>query len=141
MVPQQISSLSPCLLNVLPENPGGAWGPPLLLRKYRGVGNDRTLAWGVLQRGESSRREAGLKGLHKNLSRRCREEHHEGCWAGTLSPAPGDAQPGLCFGLFSCFVSPAEITPHNDIWKCLEVAQELFGVLSLGLFQSTMRIW
>lgn len=33
-------------LNVLPEDPGVAWGPPLLLRKHRGVGNDRALAWG-----------------------------------------------------------------------------------------------
>lgn len=66
----------------------------------------------------------------KSLSKRCREEHHEGCQAGTPSPGPGDAQPGLCFGLY--FVSPAEVTPQTDIWKCLEIVQELFGALSLG---------
>lgn len=84
------------------------------------------------QRGESRMRREGLEGLHKSLSKSCREEHHEGCRAGTPSPGPGDAQPGLCFGLDSCFVSPAETTPHADIWKCLEIVQELFGVLPLG---------
>lgn len=109
-------------------------GTSISAEKIQGRGDDKALAWGVLL----ARREGAGGGkqedekLHKRLSKRCREEHHEGCGAGTPSAGPGDAQPGLCFGLYSDFVSPAEVTPQTDIWKRLEVLQELFGVLSLG---------
>lgn len=86
----------------------------------------------LLARGEGAGGGKQDEKLHRSLSKGCREEHHEGCGAGTPSPGPGDAQPGLCFGLYSYFVSPAEVTPQAGIWKLLEVLQELFGVLSLG---------
>lgn len=73
IIPQHriLTQLSPHLLNVLPENPGAAWGPPLLLRKYRGVGNDKTSAWGGApgQKGESRRRKADGKGYTKASQR------------------------------------------------------------------------